>query len=343
MYMTKFLQIALLATVGFVFTTILARSQDQQYTQFYANPMYLSPAFAGTSIQSRVAMSYRNQWPAIPKAFVSYNFAFDHFVSEVNSGVALTVQHDQAGTGGMSYTSAALHYAYEINITRKISIRPALSFGFGSSFLDIDKLTFIDQLAREDDGASTLDPDRSRFVQKPVNYPDFGAGLLVFSEAFWFGASVQHLNEPVHSLTGGDTQLPRKLGMHGGVRFKLSDVSAFKSRQFLVPAFNYQMQGLFDQLDLGFYYEYDPVVIGLWYRGIPLLKNNDYNYVNHDAIAVLVGYEINNMKIGYSYDLTVSKFSPNSGGAHELTLTMEFASKRNKKRNKRRVMPCAKF
>ena len=312
--MTKFLQISLLVVVGFVFTTNHARGQDQQYTQFYANPMYLSPAFAGTSIQSRIAMSYRNQWPAIPKAFVSYNVAFDHFVSQANSGVALTV-----------------------------SLRPALSLGFGSYFLDVDKLTFMDQLARDDDGATTLDPDRSRFVQEPVNYPDFGAGILVYSEAFWFGASIHHINEPIQSLTGSDTQLPKKMGVHGGVRFKLSDVSAFRSRQYIVPAFNYQMQGMFDQLDLGFYYEYDPVVIGLWYRGIPLLKSNGYNYMNHDAIAVLVGYQINNIKIGYSYDLTVSKFSPNSGGAHELTLTMEFASKQNKKRSKRRVMPCAKF
>ena len=341
--MTKFLQIAFLIAVGFVFTTNYAQAQDQQYTQFYANPMYLNPAFAGTSIQSRVAMSYRNQWPALPKAFVSYNVAFDHFVSEINSGVALTVQHDKAGTGGLSYTSAALHYAYEINITRKISVRPALNIGFGSNFLDVSKLTFSDQLAREDDGVATLDPDRARFVQEPVNYPDFGAGLLVFSESFWFGASVNHLNEPIQSLTGGDTFLPKKLGMHGGMRFKMSDVSAFRSRQYIVPAFNYQMQGMYDQLDLGFYYEYDPMVIGLWYRGIPVLKNNGYNYMNHDAIALLVGYTINNIKVGYSYDLTISKFSPNSGGAHEISVAMEFASKNNKKRNKRRVMPCAKF
>ena len=341
--MTKYLQIAFLIVVGFVFTTNYAQAQDQQYTQFYANPMYLNPAFAGTSIQSRVAMSYRNQWPALPKTFVSYNVAFDHFVSEINSGVAVTVQHDKAGTGGLSYTSASLHYAYEINITRKISVRPALNVGFGSNYLDVSKLTFSDQLAREDDGAATLDPDRARFVQEPVNYPDFGTGFLVFSEAFWFGASVNHLNEPIQSLTGGDSFLPKKLGMHGGIRFKLSEVSAFRSRQYIVPAFNYQMQGMFDQLDLGFYYEYDPMVIGLWYRGLPVLKNNGYNYMNHDAIAILVGYMVNNIKVGYSYDLTISKFSPNSGGAHEISVAMEFASKKNKKRNKRRVMPCAKF
>lgn len=341
--MAKYLRILLLASVGFACAKTTLYAQDQQLTQFYSNPMYLNPAFAGTSIQSRVAMTYRNQWPAIPKAFVSYNLAIDHFVSEVNSGIGLTIQNDKAGTGGLSYTAIALQYAYEIHVTRKISVRPALSFGFGSTFLDIDKLTFSDQLARDDDGVATLDPDRARFVQKPVNYPDLGAGLLVFSKTFWFGASLQHMNEPVQSVTGGDTQLPKKLSVHGGVRINLSDLSAFRSRQSIIPAFNYQAQGLFDQLDLGFYYEYDPIVIGLWYRGLPLIKSNGYDYLNQDAIAVLVGYEINNMKIGYSYDVTISKLSPNSGGAHEITWAMEFASKKNKKRNKRRVVPCAKF
>lgn len=341
--MRKILQIGIVALAGLFGVDLSLHAQDQQLTQFYANPMFMNPAFAGTSIQSRAAMTYRNQWPAIPGAFVSYNFAFDHFVSQVNSGVGLTVQHDKAGTGGMSYTAVGLQYAYEIRVTRRISVRPALNFGFGSSYLDVDKLTFSDQLAREDDGAATLDPDRSRFVQEPVNYPDLGAGFLVFSKKFWFGAALQHINEPVQSLTGGDTKLPKKLSVQGGMRIKLSDVSAFRSRQAIVPAFNYQAQGLFDQLDIGFYYEYDPVVIGLWYRGIPLIKNNGYDYLNHDAIAALVGYEINNMKIGYSYDLTVSKLSANSGGAHEITWSIEFASKHKKKRNKRRVMPCAKF
>lgn len=339
--MTKYLQIVLLALVGFVGVTTV-HAQDQQLTQFYANPMFLNPAFAGTGIQSRAAITYRNQWPAIPKAFVAYNFAFDHYISEINSGIGLTVQHDKAGTGGLTYSAIGLQYAYEIQITRKLRIRPAVSFGFGSTFLDVDRLTFSDQLAREEDGLSTLDPDRARFAQKPVNYPDFGTGFLVFSKVFWFGASLQHLNEPVQSLTGGDTRLPKKLSVHGGIRIKLSNVSAFRSRQFIVPAFNYQAQGFFDQLDLGFYYEYDPIVIGLWYRGIPLLKKNGYDYLNHDAIAVLVGYNINNMKIGYSYDLTLSKLSANTGGAHELTWSIEFADKRNK-RNTRRVIPCAKF
>ncbi len=341
--MKKSLKIFFLVVVIGSFMSSNLKAQDQQFTQFYASPILLNPAMAGTSVQSRVAMSYRNQWAALPKAFVSYNVSYDQFISQVKSGIGVTVRHDRAGTGGLSYTAASLQYAYEINITRKISIRPALSVGFGSTYLDVDRLTFSDQLAREDDGASTLDPDRARFVQKPVNYPDFGAGVVLYSEKFWVGGAVKHINEPVQSVTGGETTLPKKVNVHGGLRLKLNDLSAFSGRQYIVPAFNYQSQGSFDQLDLGFYYEYAPMTIGLWYRGLPLLKSNEYDYLNHDALAVLIGYEINNMKIGYSYDLTISKLGANSAGSHEISWVMEWASKRNKKRNKRRVMPCAKF
>lgn len=341
------MQRTLLLHILFIVWTLiiaeLAIGQDQQYTQFYASPVHLNPGFTGTSIQSRASAIYRNQWPSLPRAFVSYNFSYDQFVPEINSGIGLTIQHDQAGTGGLSFTSAALHYAYEIKVSRKFSIRPALSFGFGSTFLDIDKLTFMDQLARDEAGATTLDPDRARFAQKPLNYPDFGAGMVFFSENMWLGGSLHHMNRPVNSIIGSDTRLPMKLSVHGGVRIKVADLGAFSKRQYIVPAFNYQSQGLFDQLDIGFYYEYDPIVLGLWYRGLPLLKNNGYNYINQDAIAVLVGYEINNMKIGYSYDLTISKLTPNSGGSHEITWTYEWASKKNKRKSKRRIMPCAKF
>jgi len=319
------------------------KGQDQQYTQFYANPVYLNPGFAGTSIQSRAAAVYRNQWPSLPKAFVSYNFSYDQFIPSINSGIGITIQHDKAGTGGLTYTSAAINYAYEIQISRRFSVRPALSLGYGSNFLDVDKLTFMDQLAREEDGLATLDPDRARFAQKPINYPDFGGGLVVFSEKMWLGASVKHMNEPVNSIIGTDTRLPLKWSVHGGIKIKVAELGAFSRRQHIVPAFNFQSQGLFDQLDLGFYYEYDPLVLGLWYRGIPLFKKNGYNHLNQDAIAVLVGYEINNMRIGYSYDLTISQLTPNSGGAHELSIVYEWASRKNKRKSKRRIMPCAKF
>jgi hypothetical protein len=54
-------------------TCMAAVGQDYQFTQFYAAPVNLNPAFTGNTTQSRLVMNYRNQWTAIPGAFVTYN------------------------------------------------------------------------------------------------------------------------------------------------------------------------------------------------------------------------------------------------------------------------------
>jgi len=39
------------------------QAQDPTFTQFYANPVYLNPALAGSSGCPRIALNYRNEWP----------------------------------------------------------------------------------------------------------------------------------------------------------------------------------------------------------------------------------------------------------------------------------------
>jgi hypothetical protein len=58
---------------------------------------------------------------------------------------------------------------------------------------------------------------------------------------------------------------------------------------------------------------------------------------------VLIGYEVNNYRFGYSYDLTISSLTPRSAGAHEISMIVEWANRKSKKASKRRVIPCAKF
>ena len=53
-----------------------AKAQDPAFTQFYANPIYLNPAFAGSHGCPRVNMNHRNQWPSISGAFVTNKKAF---------------------------------------------------------------------------------------------------------------------------------------------------------------------------------------------------------------------------------------------------------------------------
>lgn len=321
----------LLTTAGF--------AQDQQFTQFYAVPTAVSPSFAGASIQSRVSMQYRNQWSAIPGGFNSGNITFDQFMPNLNSGIGMLVSYDQAGSGALRSTTVAVQYAYEARIKRNLFFRPSLQLGYGQKSIDFEKLTFYDQMVREGNVASL-----EAGTVRPVNYYDMGAGMLLYSPKLWLGVSAFHNNTPDVSLY--DTQkspLARKLSVHGGYRIRLKGNSLRKLDHYMVVAANYLAQQQFDQLDLGFYYEFSPMILGLWYRGLPM-KSNSYGSFNHDALAFVLGFQAGNYKVGYSYDITVSTLGiASSAGTHEVSLVYQWANKHNQRAKKIRIMPCAKF
>lgn len=315
------------------------RAQDAQFTQFYAVPTYVSPAFAGTGLQTRMGMAVRDQWTAFPGSFVSANFAVDHYMSDLNSGIGLLVHHDKAGSGALRYSSVTAQYAYEIELQRKVFLRPALQVGWTNHAVDMSRLVFGDQLVR---GGTMGTLESMEGVS--ISYADVGAGLLFFTPKLWLGASVHHLNRPNQSLTGQEARIPQRFSMHGGYRMRLRTPVIKQHPQNVVFAFNYRAQEKYDQLDIGAYFEREPFFAGLWYRGIPLLKRYAPGFANRDAVAVLVGFIVNDLRIGYSYDITVSRLAARSGGAHELTLGYEIAQKHKKRAaSKRRIVPCAKF
>ncbi len=54
--------------------------QDPIFTQFYSNPIYLNPAFAGSRVCPRFALNYRNEWPNISGNFITTAAAYDQKV-----------------------------------------------------------------------------------------------------------------------------------------------------------------------------------------------------------------------------------------------------------------------
>lgn len=318
---------------------ITTAGQDYQYTQFYAAPVNLNPAFTGNTTQSRVVMNYRNQWTAVPGAFVTYNLSYEHFVPKIKSGIGVVMNHDRAGSGNLGYTSVMGLYSYEFQINYDLYVRPGISFGKSFRTLDYDRLVFGDQLVRPD-GSSTIET----FQDIGSSFFDVGAGGLIYSHNYWLGVSAAHINKPNESLRGQEALVPIKFSAHGGYRNMFKTKTKSGGLQSVLTAFNYRMQEDFDQLDLGLYYEYSPVVFGLWYRGLPGIKKNDNPIVNHDAIALLFGYEIRKLKFGYSYDITISPLISNTAGSHEVSLIYEFHDPKNRKYSKRkRIIPCARF
>jgi type IX secretion system PorP/SprF family membrane protein len=329
----------IISVLAGLFLSSLALAQDPQFSQFYATPTYLSPAFAGTTVQSRFALQCRDQWPSIPGAFVSYNLAADQYLSNLNSGIGILASGDQAGSGALRSTSITLQYAYEIRLKHKVYLRPALQIGYVNHTVDYSRLIFNDQLERGGD-VSTYD----YYDGRKVGYADIGSGLLYFTPKLWLGVALLHMNQGNQSLLQGESVVPRAFSMHGGYRFKIrSGGMVHKDAQSIVGAFNYRSQGKFDQLDIGAYYERDPIFAGVWYRGLPL-KAYRPGYQNNDAISLVAGFKVGDWRFGYSYDITISRLALNSGGAHEITTIFVLADKRKKNSmSRRRVVPCAKF
>ncbi|RYG50341.1 MAG: type IX secretion system membrane protein PorP/SprF, partial [Chitinophagaceae bacterium] len=67
-----------LLALGAFLLTITTQAQDPHFSQFFASPLTLNPAFTGKFDGSwRLAANHRDQWPSIPKAYVTTSASFD--------------------------------------------------------------------------------------------------------------------------------------------------------------------------------------------------------------------------------------------------------------------------
>lgn len=299
----------------------------------------MNPAFTGLTMQHRFSAIYRNQWPGVSKAYETYMAAYDYNLGNVNSGLGMYVLKDKAGSAGLSHTQAALNYAYRIKINKRSELRAGINASYNTLQLGFSKLTFNDQLVT----GSSVSTEQGSYRQ--VQYMDLGTGALYNTEKYWVGFSAKHLNRPNYSLVNHQEPLPVMMSLHGGYRHIIESRGKSLIQKYFSASFNYHHEQRYDQLDLGFYYFDTPLTIGFWYRGIPIVKHYAPGYPNSESIAILLGFEIpkRSLRVGYSYDLTISRLGiNNTHGAHEVCLVYEYANKKQK-RSKRLLITCPKF
>jgi type IX secretion system PorP/SprF family membrane protein len=297
-----------------------AYAQDLQFTQFYANPLYLNPAFAGSNYCPRICVNYRNQWPNLSGTYVSYSASYDRYVEALSGGLGILVTSDNQARGTLKTTTASLMYSYSMSVTRSFSIKAALQATYFQKSIDRSKLNFGDMIdARRGFVWNTNEVVPAQSKQNA----DFSAGVLGYSRHYFFGVAAGHITQPDEGLIG-PSRLPLKLTVHGGAIIELEK----GSESSISPNILFQQQQNFTQLNLGIYFVKEHFVAGLWYR-------------NSDAFIVLLGIQYAHLKLGYSYDVTVSKLSSNTAGSHEISLQLQFECK--KRRPRYRLLDCPSF
>ncbi len=308
-------------------------SQDPEFSQFYANPLYLNPALAGATICPRAIGNFRDQWPAVGGAFVTYNVSYDQYVDALHGGLGLLVTADRTGGGKLNTTEISLIYAYKFNITANLTAAGALQAGYYQRHLSWDNLVFEDMI---DPRLGVVQPTKEAAPDNPtIGAPDFAAGVMLgYNEQYYGGVSVSHLSQPKFGFyTANSTKLDMKFTVHAGGVINLKEGGYGDDREFSIsPNILYQQQFKFHQLNIGTYLTIEPLIIGVWFR---------HNFENADALIPLLGVHYQNFRFGFSYDLTLSKLKGAADGAYEASASWQFPC--IEKRRHIRAIKCPRF
>lgn len=313
--MLKKLTIILL---GFIAASTV-RAQDPEFSQFYAAPLYLNPGFTGTAGGPRIMLNYRNQWPGVNNAYEHYAAAYDQNVNFLGGGVGLLFTNDKQADGVFSATNVSGLYSYQLRVNDDLVIRPGVGVTYMQKSLDGTNLIY----KYDNAGQKEFTADDGKGGD--VKFVDFSAGVLAFSERYFGGLAVDHLTEPDQkyiSGPSGDSKLPMKVSAHVGSMIPVGNRSSNAS---ISPNLLFQQQAAFRQLNGGLYYNRGPIVIGGWYR---------HAFSNGDAFIALIGVKQGIFKAGYSYDVVTSELRTAAAGAHEISLSVEFAQPKKRAKGK---------
>jgi len=308
--------------------------QDAHYSQFYANPLYLNPAFTGTANCPRFTLNFRDQWPAIKENFIAFSGSYDQHFHAIRSGIGVLFSADIEGKGILNTYNASVLYNFRVRVTHKFNLQFALQGGFLTSSVNWEKLKFASEI---------IDSYKPNYLPQnldelsPISQFDAAFGFLGYTSYLYFGMAMHHLFPVQVSYLRNTSEKFKtiwepKLTAHIGGKITVSQKSRTEIKTgdiFLYPNIVFISQGTFHYLHEGFYFNFYPFTIGTWLR---------HNFKNLDAFIISCGVEYKSLKIGYSYDFSLTKLQ-GAGGAHEISLQFiipcDYNPRKGKKSNKK--------
>ena len=323
--MIKYLNI-IFVLIGIVLSQA-ARSQDPQFSQYNASPLLIAPSFAGNSLGSRAFVNFRDQWAKLPGSYVTYSVAYDHNFYAINSGLGIVCMRDVAGTARLGTTTLTGLYSYRFNMNDSWRIRPGISFTYAQRSLQFSRAIFPDQISE-----TGTDPITVEQGTRPYYYWDAASSVVVYNRTMYFGLAVDHLVRPNTSFARLDARTPMQWSQFGGINFPMMN-RVGKAPEVISVNYLFKMSADYRQIDIGANWYRAPLLLGLAWRGLP-----SKDYPSYDALIFTVGIAFNNMAIGYSYDFTVSKLGPATGGSHEVTFSISFNE--GGKKQRKGSIPC---
>lgn len=297
-----------------IIIAIRARAQqDTQFSQYIFNGIYINPAYSGYKEDVFIQSYFRSQWVGINGAPQSFAIAADGAITNKNVGLGVMVSNDQIGA--QSVLSGYFNYAYRIRIGEDETSRLAFGLAAGMLQLGIDgsKLNAVNPIDQAVPVAS-----ESRLI------PDANLGLYYANKNWFAGVSMTNMLAnyiPHKNLDNILVPIPQpNLYLTGGALIPINDDIRVKPAFLLKDDFKGPTT-----LDLdGFLLMNERVTFGAFYRSSVKLypkHNLQSDLPDQNAFGVIAEFFATpSIRIGYSYDHSLSGLGNYNYGSHELSI-----------------------
>ena len=282
-------------------TSKLQAQQDPQFTHYMYNMSVMNPAYATDNADViNLGGLYRAQWVGIKGAPTTQTF-FGHMPLSKRVEIGLSVVHDEIGDV-VKENNIFADFAYVLPLNESVK----LSFGIkaGVTLFDTDFNGFVLT-------DPTIDPAFQNNISQ--TFPNIGAGTYLFGSNYYVGFSAPNLMTSRHIETinghAGSGVESVHFFLTGGYVFTFNGNDNFK----LKPAF--MAKGV----------EGAPVSLDLTTNA---LINNKFElgagYRLGDSVSGLASFYVTpTLRIGYSYDYTLSNLSSFNSGSHEVFILFD--------------------
>ena len=313
----------LLLPVLLAMLSVEAWGQDLHFSQYYNTPLLVNPANTGFNpdFDFRAGVNYRNQWASVGSPYKTTSAWGDvkllgNRIENGWIGLGGMLWKDQAGSGSLTGTTGMVSLAYHQMLGYNSLLSGGFSVGYTQKRIDVTKLTFDDQWNGIFFDANI--PSFEPFATNQVSYVDLQAGInyaYFASENFYFnaGVSVMHINTPRETFfdaSVSNNEISRRYNVFLNASVKVVDTWILNPNVYVSMVGNSReiLAGINANRDLG-----DngarQLIMGVYYR-------------NNDAIIPLFGYQINDLKMTFNYDATISTLSKSNltRGAYEISI-----------------------
>lgn len=313
----------ILVCICALLATQIVKAQDPHFSQFFASPLTLNPAFTGKFSGSwRLAANHRDQWPSIPKAYVTSSASIDFPILKNRIpdkdvfGVGISGLSDASANKilKLNYGSVSMSYHKALDENGYSTIGAGFQATYSSLNLNVGELKFEDMLTQNGFTGQSSEVITNGNKQ---SYFDVNAGLLYSGSTngqnnFYLGASMYHINRPKVGFQDKNWYLSGRISIHGGGSFPVSDVITVHTSLIhqIQNKASETIVGAAIAANLGQDAEKPSAVyIGSWVR---------FN----DAIVPYIGLEFGGLRIGVSYDFNISnlKAATTSRGGSEFSI-----------------------